>query len=130
MKLHNIMTIKDTRKFKQKPSSRILIVKRISLSSEVMGGCILTQIGDLARQHDGVAQLGGDLLPLDEELRLQLIPLQPQLSHRLGRGGLVLLMVLLVRVLVVRVGRVEAATSASSIVSRVDFSIRFDFSTG
>ena len=95
-----------------------------------MKGCILTEIGDLAGQDDGVAQLGGDLLPLDEKLRLQLIPLQSQLSHGLGRGGLALLMVLLVRVLVVRVGRVEAATSASSIVSRVDFSIRIDFSTG
>ena len=88
-----------------------------------MEGCILTEIGDLAGQDDGVSQLGGDLLPLDKELRLQLIPLQSQLSHRLGRGGLALLMVLLVRILVVGVGRVEAATSASGIVSGVDFSI-------
>ena len=92
-----------------------------------MEGCILTEISDLAGQDDGVAQLGGDLLPLDEELRLQLIPLQSQLSHRLGRGGLALL-VLLVRVLVVRVGRIETATSASGIVSGVDFSIRLNYS--
>ena len=70
----------------------------------------LTQIGDLAGEDDGVPELGGDLLPLDQELRLQLLPLQshPDSGLQLGRGGLDTVRVL------VGVGRVQAA--ASSIV--------------
>ena len=81
----------------------------------------LTQIGDLAGEDDGVPELGGDLLPPDQELRLQLLPLQTHSDSsgrlQLGlRGGLDAVRVL------VGVGRVQAA-AASSIVPGIGISL-------